>query len=74
MSTCPDRSVGFTEAQRLKGLKKQLRNLGYDVTPTGEASSPPDDPSSEASSDTTAERAKLGVKSLDELAYDTGGY
>ncbi len=25
----------FTKAQRLKGLKKQLRNLGYDVTKGG---------------------------------------
>lgn len=25
----------FTKAQRLKGLKKQLRNLGYDVIERG---------------------------------------
>ncbi len=25
----------FTKAQRLKGLKKQLRNLGYDVVNRG---------------------------------------
>ncbi len=25
----------FTKAQRLKGLKKQLRNLGYDVVDRG---------------------------------------
>ncbi len=29
------RSMGFTKAQRLKGLKKQLRNLGYDVVTRG---------------------------------------
>ncbi len=27
--------MGFTKAQRLKGLKKQLRNLGYDVVSRG---------------------------------------
>ena len=34
--------MGFTKAQRLKGLKKQLTNLGYTMTRTGEA--PPDTP------------------------------
>jgi len=37
--------VGFTKEQRLKGLMKQLRNLGYDVIPTGEASASPEEPS-----------------------------
>ncbi len=27
--------MGFTKAQRLKGLKKQLGNLGYDVVSRG---------------------------------------
>ncbi len=26
----------FTKAQRLKGLKKQLKNMGYDIVGTGE--------------------------------------
>ncbi len=30
----------FTKEQRLKGLKKQLRNLGYDVTRKGGGSAP----------------------------------
>lgn len=27
--------MGFTKAQRLKGLKKQLRNLGYEAVRSG---------------------------------------
>lgn len=30
--------MGFTEAQRLKGLKKQLKNLGFDVVQSGAGS------------------------------------
>ena len=29
--------MGFTKEQRLKGLMKQLKNLGYDVSPAGES-------------------------------------
>ncbi len=32
--------MGFTKEQRLKGLKKQLRNLGYTVTRGGAAPEP----------------------------------
>ncbi len=34
--------MGFTKAQRLKGLKKQLRNLGYDVVDSRGGISPPE--------------------------------
>ncbi len=34
--------MGFTKAQRLKGLKKQLGNLGYDVVSRG-GSAPEDE-------------------------------
>ncbi len=43
---------------------------------TGEAASSPAETPSAASpaSDTAEERAKLGIKSLEELAYDTEGF
>ncbi len=41
--------MGFTKAQRLKGLKKQLANLGYTVS-RGGSSSPPEE-SSDSSPD-----------------------
>lgn len=37
-----DRSMGFTKEQRLKGLKKQLRNLGYTVSKGGEVAEGPE--------------------------------
>ncbi len=61
----------FTKAQRLKGLKKQLRNLGYDVVEGGgstraetrESSAPLDD-----DGDMDPELAKRARKQI--IAWD----
>jgi len=53
--------MGFTKAQRLKGLKKQLKNLGYDMVSRG-GSSPPEEP--ETDSSPAGEDTERGAKTL----------
>ncbi len=53
----------FTKAQRLKGLKKQLRNLGYDVVSRGGSTPPPEDSESETES-SPGERGTHTIASL----------
>ena len=60
--------MGFTKAQRLKGLKKQLANLGYDMVPTG--GGPPPEVGEEDESGMDSER---GAKTLARFqAQDEG--
>ncbi len=75
--------MGFTKAQRLKGLKKQLGNLGYDVVSRGTGTGSPEPEtggevdlapaSSFDSEDTAVERKALGLPPLDD-EYDSEGF
>jgi len=54
--------MGFTKAQRLKGLKKQLANLGYEAVAAGQTS--PESDGSIDQGDTTVPDSGRGAKTL----------
>ncbi len=62
------RSMPFTKAQRLKGLKKQLRNLGYDVVSSGGSISESEPESSSSDGEMDPELEKRARKQI--IAWD----
>lgn len=58
--------MGFTKAQRLKGLKKQLRNLGYDVTKGGQPVDDVEIPADDEMAGTRGEHTAVSWKAKQE--------
>ena len=54
----------FTKEQRLKGLMKQLKNLGYDAVPAGGSSATA---TAAATAEEPADMTDRGAHKLDEL-------
>ncbi len=57
----------FTKEQRLKGLKKQLKNLGYDVSPAGESATAPNGEDVTRPASDSPDPTDSASKKLDEL-------
>ena len=61
----PQGPMTFTKEQRLKGLRKQLKNLGYDAVPTGADQS--EGAESVPGGESSADMSDRGAHKLDEL-------